>query len=290
MVNDKYTATWVSHSSISDFLKCPRAYYLKNVYKDPQTGHKIQLMTPPLALGQVVHEVLESLSRLPKDRRFDESLITKFEKAWQKISGEKGGFVGDETENQYKNRGKAMIERVVKNPGPLKNLAVKIKMNLPHFWLSEKDNIILCGKIDWLEYLPDTDSVHIIDFKTGRNNEEPKSLQLPIYYLLAQNCQGYSVVKMSYWYLDRANEPENVPLPNLETAQEKILKIAKEIKLARQLERFKCPNGEEGCSACRSMGAILRGEGRLINVDEFNRDVYILSKPSLGNGRESVVL
>jgi len=155
MVNDKYTATWVSHSSISDFLKCPRVYYLKNVYKDPRTGHKIQLMSPPLALGQAVHEVLESLSLLPKDTRFDKPLPERFEKAWQKISGERGGFSDKEEEERYKKRGQAMLERVVKDPGPLKNLAVKIKMDLPYFWLSKEDNIILCGKVDWLEYLPE---------------------------------------------------------------------------------------------------------------------------------------
>jgi len=286
MVNDKYTATWVSHSSISDFLRCPRAYYLRNVYKDPQNGHKIQLIMPPLALGQVVHEVLESLSRLPKDRRFDESLITKFEKAWQKISGEKGGFVGDEMENQYKNRGRAMLERVVKNSGPLKNLAVKIKIDLPHFWLSKKDNIILCGKIDWLEYLPEEKAVHIIDFKTGRNNEEADSLQLPIYYLLTQNCQNYPAVKMSYWYLDRADEPEEVSLPNLREAQEKVLKIAREIKLARQLKRFKCPKGEEGCLVCRPLERIVRSEGKLVGTNDFGQDVYILNKT---NGEEEKV-
>ena len=38
MPKDKYTATWVSHTSLSDYIKCPRAYFLKNVYKDPQTG------------------------------------------------------------------------------------------------------------------------------------------------------------------------------------------------------------------------------------------------------------
>jgi len=290
MVNDKYSATWVSHSSISDFLKCPRAYFLKNVYKDPQTGHKIQLMTPPLALGQVVHEVLESLSLLPKDRRFNESLITKFEKAWQKISGERGGFSDKEEEERYKDRGRAMLERVVKDPGPLKNLAVKIKTDLPYFWLSEEDNIILCGKIDWLEYLAESESVHIIDFKTGRRDEPANSLQLPIYNLLATSCQSYPVAKMSYWYLDRSDGFIEKDLLDFNKSRQKVLKVAKEIKLARQLERFKCPNGEEGCSACRLMEAILRGEGKLINVDEFNRDVYILAKPSSGDSQESMIL
>jgi len=67
MAKDKYTAVWTSHSSIGDFLKCPRAYFLKNMYKDPKTGRKIALVNPALSLGQIVHEVIEGLSVLPVD-------------------------------------------------------------------------------------------------------------------------------------------------------------------------------------------------------------------------------
>src|SRR3989344_8389281 len=172
MPPDKYTAVWVSHTSMSDFRRCPRSYYLKNVYKDPKTNHKIKLMSPALALGQAVHEVLESLSVLPKQTRFSESLIAKFEKVWAKVSGKKGGFTSAETENKYKTRGQDMLRRVMNNSAPLSGLAVKIQMDLPQFWLSEEDNIILCGKIDWLEYLLETHSGHIIDFKTGRSEED----------------------------------------------------------------------------------------------------------------------
>ncbi len=248
MPADKFSAVWVSHSSIGDFLKCPRAYYLRNVYKDSKTGHKITLMSPPLALGQIVHEIIESLSVLPTEERFKESLIAKFDKAWQKVTGKKGGFSSDEQEQKYKKRGEEMLRRVMKNPGPLKNLAVKIKMDLPHFWLSEADNIILCGKVDWLEYFPDTDTVHILDFKTGKNDEDGESLQLPIYRLLVANCQKREAVKASYWYLERNDEPTEQVLPNIEAAREKVLKIAKEIKLARKLEVFKCPQ-QTGCSS-----------------------------------------
>ncbi len=52
---DKYTATWVSHSSMGDFIKCPRAYYLKNMYKNPKTGKKIGIVSPALSLGSAVH-------------------------------------------------------------------------------------------------------------------------------------------------------------------------------------------------------------------------------------------
>ncbi len=289
MAGDKYTAVWVSHSSIGDFLHCPRAYFLNNIYRDPKTGHKIRLMKPPLALGQAVHEVIESLSLLPHEERFSQSPLSRFEFIWQKISGKRGGFVNEETEGAYKKRGKAMVERVMKHPGSLKNLAVKIKMELPYYWLSEEDNIILCGKIDWLEYIAETDSVHIIEFKTSRIEETSDSLQLPIYHLLVSNCQKRKVVKASYWYLDRSDKPIEKKLPDIDEAYKNVLKIAKQIKLARQLERFKCPQ-KTGCSYCRPLENIIKGEGELVGVDELGHDVYILEKSSKGGGDDSIIL
>lgn len=276
-MSDKFTATWVSHSSISDFLRCPRAYFLKNVYRDPKTHHKIKLVSPALSLGSAVHEVLESLSVLPKHSRFSESLIAKFEKSWAKVSGKNGGFTGSDLEHKYKTRGQDMLRRVMNNPAPLSGLAVKIQMDLPKFWLSEEDNIILCGKVDWLEYLPETDSVHIIDFKTGKAEEDPDSLQLPIYHLLVHNCQKYKVSKASYWYLDSSDTLTPKELPDLETAHKNILAVAQQVKLARQLERFKCPAGADGCSSCRPMEAILQHKAEFVGNDEYKADVYVLN-------------
>lgn len=274
MVKDKYTATWVSHSSISDFLACPWAYFLNNVYRDRKTGHKISLMNPPMALGQAVHAVIESLSTIPVDRRFDESLIAKFEKAWTNISGKKGGFSSEDDEIRYRKRGEEMLRRVMEHPGSLKNLAVKIKKDLPYYWISEEDNIILCGKIDWLEYLADTNSVHIIDFKTSKGEENHDSLQLPIYHLLVANCQPRPASKASYWYLARNNVPVEQPLPDLSVAKENVMRIAKDIQLARKLNRFVCASG--GCRACRPFEQIMSGEAEFVGVNDFGQDVYIL--------------
>ncbi len=276
MAKDKYQAVWVSHTSISDFLQCPRAYYLKNVYKDPKTNHKVQIMSPPLALGQAVHQVLESLSVLPTAKRFNQSLLERFNQAWKKIAGKKGGFSSDSQEASYKKRGEEMLRRVMEHPGPLENLAVKLQQDLPHYWLSEEDEIILCGKIDWLEYFPDQDAVHIIDFKTGKNQENGDSLQLPIYHLLVHNCQKRKVIKASYWYLAHSQELIPQELPPLEQARERVLTVAKKIKLARQLEHFKCPHG--GCFACRPMEKILAGEGEFVGVNDYNQDIYILAR------------
>lgn len=288
MSGDKYTAVWTSHTSIGDFLKCPRAYFLKNVYRDPKTNHKIKITSPALALGQAVHEVLESLSVLPTDERFREPLAVRLDRVWEKVKGKKGGFASDELENQYKTRGKEMLWRVTQNPGPLVRLAVKIQQDLPYFWLSEEDNIILCGRIDWLEYLPETESVHIIDFKTGRNEENADSLQLPIYYLLVQNCQKRPASKASYWYLARDGEPVLQVLPPLEEARARVLAIAQRIKVARQLGTFSCP--ESGCFACRPLEAIIEGGAEFVGTDEFNYDVYMVGRASDDIKEDSIIL
>ena len=181
-----------------------------------------------------------------------------------------------------------MLQKLIKNPGPLANLAVKIKDDLPNYWLSKEDNIILCGRIDWLEYLPKTDSVHIIDFKTSKNAVDAGSLQLPIYCLLVQNTQKRKVAKASYWYLEFSDMLEEKTLPDAEHAKEMVLKIAKQIKLARQLNRFKCPDGD-GCRTCKPLEKIINNEAEYVGVNGFNQDTYIL-KESLELDDDSVVL
>lgn len=276
-MKDKYSAVWVSHSSISDFLACPRAYYLRNIYKDPKTGHKLAIATPPLSLGSAVHEVIESLATLPSADRLKISLVKKLDPVWLKFAGKKGGFKNYSEESEYRDRAISMLKKLQDNPGPILSPAIKIKtgkMNLPYYYLSEEDDIILCGKIDWLTYRQEDDSVHIIDFKTGRNEESDESLQLPIYLLLASNTQSKKVTGAKYWYLDQDLGIVEKKLPKKEAAYKSVLSAAKKVKQARQKKEFECPKG--GCFKCRPYERILRGEGEFVGVVDGRQDVYIL--------------
>lgn len=275
---DKFSAIWLSHSSINNFKNCPRAYYLSSIYRDPRTGHKITLVTPSMSLGSAVHEVLESLSVLPTSDRFKVSLIERFQVAWKKVSGPLGGFDDQETEAKYKARGEEMLRRVMAHPGPIASKAVKIKMDLPQYWLSEEDNLMLCGKLDWLEYNESDDTVSILDFKTGVGEESIDSLQLPIYYLLAHNCQTREVKKASYWYISRDDMPIEKKLPDLDHSYNLVLKVGKEIKLARSLERFKCPAGDDSCRHCAPLEKILKGEASFVGNGDYGTDLYALFK------------
>lgn len=267
---------WVSHSSIHDFLVCPRAYWIRHIYRNPKTNNKVNIISPSLALGSTVHQVLEALSVVKADERMKEPLLDQYEKAWEKVSGEQGGFFNEEDELMYKNRGAIMINRVRFHPGPIVEKAVKLTSpdNLPpRFYLSPDEHIILSGKIDWLEYLPGDNSVHIIDFKTGKHEENEDSLQLPIYALLVNNCQNRRVSKISYWYLETDNEPKEMPMPDLEAAKEKVLSIAREIRKARESGHMVCPKG--GCFACRPLEQIVAGTAQFVRTDDY-QDIFVV--------------
>jgi len=256
-------------------MKCPRAYYLKNLYRDSKTNHKITLMSPSLALGQTVHDVIDAVSALPMEKRLARSLLEILEEKWKNISGKKGGFRDAEEEEQYKKRGQSMILRVTNNPGPVTKKAIKLRDSLSWYWLSEEDNLILCGKIDWLEYLESDDSIRIIDFKTGKFDEDPDSLQLPIYYLLAANVQKRGIAGVQYWYLDKDDAPIDMPLPRYDESEKQVLEIGKRIALAKKLDRFVC-NQKDGCKACHPMERIIEGKAEFVGVNDYKQDVYIL--------------
>jgi len=287
MAKDKFTATWVSHTSLSDFLNCPRAYYLRNVYRRPDSNHKIQITTPPLSLGSAVHEVLESLSVLQTRERFSEPLLLKFDLAWEKYHGRTGGFFNMDTEYQYKKRGQEMVKRVEKNPGPLSTLAVKINMDYPYYYLSEEENIILGGRIDWLQYLKDSDSVKVIDFKTGRREEDSDSLQLPIYVLLSKNCQKREVTGAAYWYLESSDTPVEKTLPDLKNCEKEILEIARKIKVSKALDKLKCPTS--GCKYCEPYEKIFRNEAEFVGINSYGQDCFILPQQT-EESREGQIL
>jgi ATP-dependent helicase/DNAse subunit B len=288
MTKDKYSAVWVSHTSISDFLQCPRAYFLKNIYKSPKTGHKMKIISPALALGQAIHEVIDAISVLPVSERFNTLLMDRYEAVWETVTGKLGGFPNLEVEDVYKKRGREMIARITKNPGPLVRKAVKIKEELPYYFLSEEENIILCGKVDWLEYLEESDSVHIIDFKTSKSEEDASSLQLPIYLLLVRNTQKRKVSRASYWYLGIKDELTEKKLPDEKESFDMVFDIAKKIKAQRQLGVFTCPHG--GCRSCLPYETIFRGGGEFIYVDKHNVDIFIESKKIVEDQEESVIL
>lgn len=245
-----------------------------------------------MSLGIAVHNVLEGLGDYPSNERMGRDLRAKFEEEWEKVTGKKGGFTSLDEEEQFKMRGKEMINNVIKDPRFLKNKCIKLKRDtMPcNFYLSEDHNIILNGLVDWIEYLPETDSLHIVDFKTGKHEEKEGSLQFPIYLLLCNELQKRKVTKASYWYLE-SDKLVEVTLPDLMTAEKDVLEVAMKVKEARRLAKkdgiekiFVCNSGvynketgEGGCFGCRPYERIVSGDEQMeyVGLGGFSQDMYI---------------
>jgi hypothetical protein len=78
-------------------------------------------------------------------------------------------------------------------------------------------------------------------------------------------------------------------LPDLTTAEKKVLDIGVQVKAARQLGVFKCSQGD-GCYACKPYEAIIRGEAQFVGVDEYNTDVYVMRDAPPDDENESYIL
>jgi RecB family exonuclease len=267
-------AVFISPSTLADFEKCPQLYFYKNVYRTPR-GLKVQIINPALALGQSVHDTLELFLKTPLEARNKNLLTDKFNFSWENLSGEKGGFSSLEEENIYKTRALEMLERFWKNEH-FKNAEM---VKIPEFPKAELGNdLILTGKLDWLE--KEGEYYHLIDFKTGKNEEKEDSLQLPIYAVLVSNIFNSEKIKASYWYLDKDDNIVPFVLPSLEKTKENLKNKGEIVKMVRQTKSYRCQSGKESCWACKDILAIAQGKGKLVSMDPVNRkqEIYILQK------------
>lgn len=265
-------AIFLSNTTLRDFLNCPRAFYLKNIYRDPKSGYKIQIASPYLTLGAVVHDVIKWFLQNQEQL----SLINiedHYRNLWQKYRGKKGGFTSLEEEVTFGKRGLAMLKNFTQNfrklekPLPL--------MQFPKYPLAE--NIILHGNMDFVGQLPDG-TLHVVDFKTGSKDEDDP-IQLYIYAILAENNFRKDVTKASFWYLDRDDYPKEIVLDELEPKIEWLRGKGLEIKKAIEANKWICVKGKDLCQECKAYEAILEGKGEHVFSDHlFKKEVYFLPK------------
>jgi len=169
---------------------------------------------------------------------------------------------------------------VMKNPRFLTNKSVRLKNNLLNFPLGFDSDFVLCGKVDWLEFMEGEQAIHIVDFKTSKSQEKEDSLQLGIYFWLVSHFLQSKQVdnqikKMSYWYLD-LNLVEERKLPNIQSLEKEILKIGQKMKLAIKLKSFSCP--KNGCFCCRDWEKIIANKAQLVGLDGNGKELYFVKR------------
>lgn len=313
---DKYKAIWLSHSSYENYIKCPRLYYLANIYKDPKTKNKITITSPYIALGVAVHNVLEPLANMPSVERHKQDLISAYDKEfnyWRAVDGDydkaKGGWQDAQEEHVFYERGLRMIENIVtdmrNNKSILLEKAIRPSLYyqgdmIPNIYLDEKENIILCGSIDWIVYSNNGDNrITVLDFKTGTREEKEDSHQLLIYKILFESLQNkWKVNSYAYYYLENNNlaykdwneEEVNNRLSELKS---NFVKVGSEIRDKRYIttrtdtghidsyvkrnneeENFLCPLGPSGCRNCQPYERIIKGQAKYVGLSAYGQDMW----------------
>lgn len=260
---------FVSFTALSDFLKCPRSYYLKNIYRDSKTGHRIQIASPHLSLGSTVHDAIKWYIEM-KGQVKDEQTVAKFRNLWLKYRGRRGGFESDEMEAGFGKRGLKMLQNFLKNAQKLEKITHQMDFPKLHLF----DEVILIGNLDFIGERPDG-TLHVLDFKTGANQQKD-TLQLYIYAILAEANFGKPVTAASFWYLDREDDPRQIVLDPLEPKLAWIKEKARELKKAIGAGSWVCLKAGQ-CIDCSRYQAIIDGQGEFQFTDHrYKKDVYYL--------------
>ena len=268
---------WISHSSLSDFEKCPRLYYLRNIYRDKNLGNnfRIQVANPYLSLGEIVHDAIDNyINRYNPLERNKDKMTYELSRGWILKKGKIGGFKSDSQEKEFKDRSVQMAERFLANENFSKVTIFKAP-NFPKKKLFPDKDLVLVGNFDWIEQYGD--GLHIVDFKTGQHEESGDSLQLPIYSILANENLDKPVRKTSYWYLDKDPEPKEVAMRDLDESLDLVKKRSLAVEKAIKESNYSRHNSEN-CVFCQEYESVLKGESEHVGTDyKRKREVFFVS-------------
>ncbi len=172
------------------FLECPAKY--KFCYIDG-LGKKFETPKPYFTMGENVHAALKEFFKLnPKERNY-EKLEALLRQIWK---NNRKGFKTEEEERKY---GKDSLVMLL-------NFCQKQDLKSKPLFLEEVHEInigsdlSIMGRIDRIDEEKDK-SLHIIDYKTGKEWEKEENLQFIIYPLVVSRKFNKKVNRVSYLYL-----------------------------------------------------------------------------------------
>lgn len=263
-----------TYSALADYSRCPRLYFYRNIFRTDSTGKIIEILSPELTLGNIVHNTIDEFTKLAPDERNGKALREIFYKFWPDEFGNKGGFKDSSQELFYKDRAKEMLNRFYKNKEYSEKTPIRLPTSpTPKIELNKENNILLSGKTDWIEELPDK-TLYVLDFKTGTKKEMGGSLQLPVYAFYVSKVRGQEVSQVGYWYLQLEDKPSIWETKDLQI-EEKI-KAAENTALtilqSTKDNTFECP--EEECRWCRPFEDVLNGKAKLVETT-WNKEKYL---------------
>ena len=201
----------ISHSKISEFLKCPRKFHLHRRLRIPPA------FTPSaLIFGGAIHEALSVFhqARLEGRKLGEESLMEAYDERWAEEDNEIH-FSKDQDAEALREKAEGMIAAYLEDPS-LAGLPLAVEESINT--CLRDDLPPLLGRIDLLERSEDGGLV-LTDFKTAssRRSKDPSQLVLYREALRILGYPGAGEAKLRYVVLLKTREPAvNVQEPKLD--------------------------------------------------------------------------
>ena len=234
---------YISPNKLKIWLECPRKYWHYYIYEP--TKYK-EPPRPYYTLGEAVHDTLNSFFSLTPQIRTKERLFDQLELHWKAVKNKEGGFKEASEEKGYKDRAIAMLKAFHKNED---TQATPYRLSPAYTkYIPLTNEIMLGGKIDRVD-LENDGSLHIIDYKTGKEDRDDP-YQLPIYDLLVRNWLKKDVSKLSYLHLESGNwSTQNPTEHGREETKRFVIETANRIPKEFDRKLFVCSLGES-CNHC----------------------------------------
>ena len=219
------------------FETCPQQY--KYVYID-DLADEYKTAKPYLTMGAHVHNALKDFYEKlePKDRDY-RNLEKLLRKRWLE---NRSGFAGQDDERRWGTKALKMLKLYVH-----KNDVTKTPSMLEDYYDADiAEDVKVLGRIDRVD--EDEAGYHVIDYKTGKFNEEDISdLQLVIYAMIMAANIKKPIYKASYLYLTEDKWYSlDIDESLYEDAREKVLEEVEKIKQEKEF----LPQMNKYCRTC----------------------------------------
>lgn len=216
---------------------CPKQYSF--VYVE---GLKEQYDTPKpyLTIGAHVHNALKDLyERVTPDDRSVERLEQLLRTRWRE---NRRGFASIDDERMWGMKALQMMRLYARKTDLKRN-----PLLLEDFHKAEiSPTVQLIGRVDRVDELSDG-SLHVIDYKTGKPDEEPSFFPLQLYAYLIQSKTGRPVSRASFYFLQSGQLVSTTP--DEDSMQEAIADVKRRVTMIQDDQAF-APRLNPHCRSC----------------------------------------
>jgi len=234
----------LSPRAIADYRICPRRVWFRYIAKVPERERP----NPSLMLGSAVHAALDKFFGLRREDRppVEQRLHQCLRAVWPQ-QRRPGTFATREEERDYGLQGLRLLSEFATH------FDTSVAPLARERWVSTRlDNgVEVFGKVDRVDPGPDTSSLEVVDYKTGRytldDDDLPDEPAAQVYVLATEDQYGRQVSRVRFVYLAVGVEARWGPeREDVDAVRDRLIEITSGMHADHEFEA----HPGEHCSRC----------------------------------------